>query len=143
MPRRVTPGYVRVLAKTTIDSPTGCWVFEGAKSSNGYGHVSVTVAPSRQTYPHAHRVVYEALVGPIPDGLVLDHLCRNPPCVNPSHLEPVTSAVNTRRGAPATATACIHGHQFTPENTYRSPTRGRRQCRTCRRAVQQRRRDAA
>jgi hypothetical protein len=89
----------------------------------------------------AHRVAYEDRIGPIPKGLVLDHLCRDPLCVNPFHLEPVTLKVNNRRGlGPIIAsrlqtarnrarTHCKHGHPFTPENTYRE--RDGRRCRRC------------
>lgn len=72
-----------------------CWVWLGSHD-RGYGHFGVDGG-----YVRAHRWAWEALVGPIPPGLVLDHLCRNPSCVNPDHLEPVTRAENTRRGIAA------------------------------------------
>ena len=83
-------------------------------------------------YLQAHRVVYEALVGPIPDGLWIDHLCRNRSCVNPDHLEPVTPKENIRRGVKSKRnwTACPKGHTYTPDNTYWRPT-GQRRCRDC------------
>ncbi len=86
--------------------------------------------------------MYEQLVGPIPPGLHLDHLCRNTSCVNPDHLEPVTVAENVLRGVGITAqnaqrTHCRRGHKFTAQNTYRHG--GKRHCRICR---MQRQRDA-
>lgn len=93
----------------------------------------------------AHRFNYERFRGPIPPGLVLDHLCRNPACVNPEHLEPVTDRENLRRGmGPSMVTfrtnRCKRGHDLTPENTYRRPDTGTRQCRACIALRQQRKR---
>lgn len=83
----------------------GCWPWLGTKSRLGYGTAATKVAGRTN---QAHRVVYEALVGPIPTGLELDHLCRNTSCVNPSHLEPVTHAENMRRMGLARSTpGCI------------------------------------
>src|SRR5699024_1617461 len=84
----------------------------------------------------AHRVSYETFAGPIPEGLDLDHLCRNRSCVNPEHLEPVTRSENLRR-SPLMArgqdkTHCPHGHEYSPENT-RITKAGARACRTCER----------
>lgn len=74
-------------------------------------------------------------VGPIPDGLVIDHLCRNPQCVNPMHLEPVTPEENTRRGIGGwntrAKTHCPQGHPYSGANLYINPTSGARVCRTC------------
>lgn len=75
-----------------VEEETGCWVWQRS-TSRGYGYVT----RGGRCVP-AHRWYYEHLVGPIPEGLELDHLCRNPPCVNPDHLEPVTHAENMRRG---------------------------------------------
>lgn len=110
------------------EDSAGCWVWTGGRSK-GYG----AFHPKSGTSVRAHRFAYEQVVGEIPEGLHLDHLCRNPPCVNPFHLDPVPSAVNTRRGSVATKTACVKGHPYTPENTIlRGPNRKHRQCRTCR-----------
>jgi hypothetical protein len=85
---------------------------------------------------YAHRLSYEHHVGPIPDGMVLDHLCRNKACIRPSHLDPVPQRTNIHRGASptarnATATECIHGHPFDAENTYWRPDGKGRLCRAC------------
>lgn len=104
--RRVTPG------------PNGCLEWQGAKT-NGYGVLSVNGSMKR-----AHRVAYENARGPIPDGLHIDHLCRNRACVNPDHLEAVTQAENNRR-AGAARTHCPYGHLLPPPGTKR------RACRTC------------
>lgn len=90
----------------------------------------------RQQQMLAHRYAWITLVGEIPAGLHIDHLCRNKVCVNPDHLEPVTPRVNVLRGysmvaANARATHCTHGHEFTPENTRLK--HGDRICRQCRR----------
>lgn len=82
-------------AKWVEDPETGCWLWTASTKGNGYGQIKIGV-PSPAP---AHRVAYTLYRGAIPDGLVIDHLCRNPGCVNPEHLEAVTHKENLRRGA--------------------------------------------
>jgi hypothetical protein len=107
----------------------GCWIWTGSRFENGYG-----VFALKRKQRGAHRIAYEYFVGPVPDGLELDHTCRVRHCVNPEHLEPVTHAENMARGRWAQATHCIHGHEFTPENTRWRARGNGRDCRTCVRA---------
>lgn len=83
----------RIRAKVEHSQVTGCWIWLGGNSGDGYGKVSVNGRMKM-----AHRAVYEIFMGPIPEGLVLDHLCRNRRCCNPLHMEPVTVQENTLRG---------------------------------------------
>lgn len=114
------------------ENPSGCWVWAGAKSK-GYGTASV-----KGKQVTVHRAVYEALIGAVPEGMVLDHLCRNKSCCNPEHLEPVTQRVNVLRGTSlaavnASKVVCVAGHPLEGENLYETPG-GARHCRVCRRA---------
>ena len=120
------PPLVRLLDKTTFNTETGCWEWTAARMRNGYGAFRIPGVAS-----HAHRAAYLLIVGSIPDGLHLDHLCRNRLCVNPDHLEPVTQRENNRRAA-AVVTHCPRGHEYTTANTY-FRSRGSRDCRTCNR----------
>jgi len=114
--------------------PNACWPFLGYLNPSGYGRYRGADRRGVQ----AHRQAYEDRVGPIPAGLTLDHLCRNRACANPAHLEPVTQRENVLRGdgessKNARRTHCIHGHEFTPENTARFAYAPRsRHCRACR-----------
>lgn len=119
-----------------IDKTEGCWFWTGGYSSTGYGAIGVD---GKGRSPH--RVLYELMVGPVPEGLDLDHLCRNRKCVNYSHLEPVTRRVNLLRGETTLAaknaakTHCLRGHEFTECNTYIGNRKGNkiRECRECKR----------
>jgi hypothetical protein len=116
-------------------TPGGCWLWTASLcKGTGYGQFREGGRGSRMRT--AHRVAYELLVGPVPAGLQLDHLCRVRRCVNPAHLEPVTNRENQLRGAGfparnAAKTHCAHGHEYTPENTYLHPSTGHRRCRAC------------
>ena len=112
----------------------GCWEWTAGRSIYGYGRFNL-----RHHNRLAHAVVYEWLAGPVPEGLVLDHLCRNRGCVRPDHLEAVTNQTNILRGVGVAAqyagrTHCSHGHEFTPENTGFCEAWGKRArvCLTCR-----------
>lgn len=119
----------------------GCWLWVGSTMKSGYG---VSSLPPSSKQGLAHRQVYEMMVGPIPIGLQLDHLCRNRGCVNPSHLEPVTIRTNVLRGIGPTAVnaakeRCRGGHSLRdPANvlTYRN----KRYCRQCHAANEKNRR---
>lgn len=115
----------------------GCIVWIGGLNGVGYGQFyrgKRFRGDTGKTY--AHRWSYEYHVGPIPEGLELDHLCRNPACVNPEHLEPVTPQVNKLRGTSPAAiharkTHCPAGHPYAGTNLYVYPTTGIRRCREC------------
>lgn len=114
--------------------PDECWLWNGFRQPEGYGRISPRRGPSASGTQLAHRVAYELAFGLIPEGLHLDHLCRNPPCVNPAHLEPVTAAENTLRGLHGVLRVeCAKGHPLTPENTYLRKSDNSRHCKTCRR----------
>jgi hypothetical protein len=113
---------------------TPCLTWVARRTRAGYGSF---VVKRRSRY--AHRLSYTAVKGPIPVGLVIDHLCRNRACINPDHLEPVTNRENILRGntimaANAAKTHCPEGHEYTPENTRLRTGAGKaqsRECRTC------------
>lgn len=116
-------------------------MWTGCIHPTGYGKLG----RDGHTY-YAHRYVYEQTVGPIPDGMVLDHLCRNRACVNTAHLEVVTQRENVLRGDTIPArnvvkTHCPHGHEYTPDNIYWAA--GHRRCATCVRGRMQAQRDDA
>jgi hypothetical protein len=128
----------RFLSRIVFEA-NGCWRWTGTVRNRqlGYGGFSL-----RGRQEQAHRVSYRLIVGEIAHGLHLDHLCRNPWCINPSHLEPVTCRVNTLRGVGppainAVKTHCVHGHPLSGHNLLIN-SRGHRVCRTCNREIQRR-----
>ena len=120
---------------TAIQKTDDCWIWLDVKDKLGYGRAG------KRGY--AHKVVYDALISGVPEGFELDHTCRNPSCVNPGHLEPVSHKENVHRGAGPTAinakkTHCKRGHELTNENV-RITVAGGRLCLTCYKAYQQER----
>lgn len=122
----------RFWSKVEIRGADDCWLWTAAHHGDGYGLHRHLGRTSR-----AHRVAYELTIGPIPEGLMLDHLCRVRDCVNPAHLEPVTNRENILRseitppGINARKTHCIRGHEFTPDNTLVRRDGAKRECRAC------------
>jgi hypothetical protein len=116
-------------AALAINLKAPCWIATRKLNKAGYVYVTVNGKSVR-----AHRYMWEQLRGPIPEGMELDHLCREKRCVNPQHLEPVTHLENCRRGLGGhnnrSKTHCAKGHEYTEANTYHD-SKGR-QCRTCR-----------
>lgn len=113
---------------------SGC--IEWLAGDNGVGYGLFYIGEGTAGRAYAHRWSYEYHVGPIPDGLHLDHLCRNRRCVNPEHLEPVTLRENLLRGVSPAArnaqkTHCPAGHPLAGANVYRNPTKNERRCREC------------
>lgn len=122
-------GMERIMRNVEVDPISGCWLWTKARRS-GYA----TCRYDKRMW-YVHRLTYVLAVGPVPDGLELDHLCRVRHCVNPAHLEPVTRRENLRRGDTfaarnAAKTHCPAGHPYDKKNTYIQPNGGRR-CRRC------------
>ena len=127
-----------VVAKWIERFDSGCWLWRGKLKASGYG-----LAHFRRWPRIAHRCVYQILVGEIPAGLELDHLCRVRNCVNPAHLEPVTRKENARRGnvgkLERERTHCPQGHAYAGENLV-VRSNGHRDCRECKCESERRRR---
>lgn len=139
----------RLLARRAIQ-PNGCWHWTGGINEDGYGRCGY----QGKSGTNVHRVAYEVFVGPIPDGMTINHKCHDEDpnclggrcphrrCFNPDHLAAVTMADNILSGKTSAAfnaakVECVNGHAFTPDNTYIRPD-GARGCRTCRRESSQR-----
>lgn len=110
----------------------GCWTWTGPQRGQGYGR-----ARWNKESVAAHRLAHELLIGPIPEGMEVDHLCRNRLCVNPAHLEAVDHATNTRRAAEhrPRVTHCKRGHSLDDEANVRLDARGSRHCKECERVL--------
>ena len=134
----------RFRSHIVVDPATGCWLWTGSNQGRqGYGIYKVAVGDQR--WVMAHRFCYEFIIGPIPQGLVLDHGCLTEPCVNPFHVQAVTSRINTLRGnSPPAVNArkifCKRGHLLVGGNLYRKVRNGWpvRECRTCNRLLARR-----
>lgn len=127
--------FTRVMRR--VDVTDGCWFWQGSKDARtGYGAVGIgSNYDGTKRNMKVHRLVYEVMVGPIPDGQTLDHLCKVRHCVRAEHLEPVTLSENIRRGdSPSSrhreVTHCPNGHPYDEANTRITP-RGTRDCRAC------------
>lgn len=124
----------RLLNLSMPEPNTGCWIWFGDSVKGGYGRSSVA---SKKKL--AHRLSYETFIGPIPEGLTIDHLCNNTSCINPQHLQPKTQKDNTLSSKINIATInkakthCPKGHEYNIVNTFVHKD-GRRDCRTCRNA---------
>lgn len=134
----VRPLIERLWEGLRVNMESGCWEWQAVRGADGYGRLGV-----RGATVLTHRAMYQLLIGPIPPGLHIDHLCRNRSCCNPFHLDACTHQVNTARShGNGSKTHCKNGHEFTPENTYRAPnTHVRRDCRVCRREAMARLRE--
>lgn len=121
---------LHITSRIRIDPETGCWKFQSRDNGSGYRQIM-----RNGRYEVVHRVVYELLVGPIPEGLVLDHVkdrgCRYRNCCWPAHLEPITQRENILRAIGRDPDVCGYGHELTPENTYIVPSTGQHMCRAC------------
>lgn len=144
--KTVNPPIYRVLAKCEVVE-SGCWEFRGSLTSDGYGRVNTgSRKDGTRTGKSTHRVSYEHFIGPIPEGLSIDHLCRNTICVNPDHLEAVPIRVNILRGMSPLVVlgrnnVCKRGHSLLDEENVAIRRDGARACRKCTKINNDNRRD--
>ena len=133
---QVNATILKRLEEHRLITPEGCWLWTGHCGKGGYGQIGVgsrTDGTKRTAW--VHRVSFQLYIGPIPDDLLLDHLCRNRPCFNPLHLQPLTPQENIHRGLTGKihdgSTHCPNGHPWNTETTYIHPNGRWRRCRAC------------
>ena len=130
----LAPSMEWIMSRVSPEPTSGCWLWTGSAVNKGYGRIRLSDGRSYS----AHRLIYEVLRGvTVPLAMVVDHLCRNPGCVNPDHMEPVTNKENILRGESVSArsakvTHCPRGHELADGNIrYMGPSRTHRTCRIC------------
>lgn len=119
------------IRSNSLIHPSGCWLWKGSRDRDGYGRMGKARA--------VHREAYRAWIGPIPEGMTVDHLCFTPHCTNPTHLQLLPNKENAGRHRVSVTTHCTRGHELTPENTRVMPN-GRKRCRHCTRVSERNRR---
>lgn len=123
----------RLVERLRNDEKTACWIWTGS-TNGGYGRIVIgSRSDGTRHAVSVHRLAYELFIGRVPNGMQLDHVCRNRSCCNPFHLDPVTAKENIRRSPihNGSKTHCKRGHLFTKENTILFPNRKWRKCRAC------------
>ena len=123
----------RVFTKAKIGTPDECWTWLSPPGSHGYGQIGWRVDGGKSAGTTAHRAAWIATHGPIPEGMTVDHECKNKICVNPNegHLRLLTNVDNATDNGQGSKTHCPQGHEYTPENTYIHPIKKYRVCRVC------------
>ena len=126
VPQRVID---RIFDGINTRSKKKCWEWNLSIGTHGYGQIGWYFS-GKSAGTTAHRVAWVAVNGPIPEGMTIDHLCRNRKCVNPNHLQLLTNEENASNNGNSLKTHCVRGHAYEGDNLYKSP-RGDRRCREC------------